>query len=127
MDIRWHPRIAQSADEDGIEVALQHGKCVGRNGHTIFEVAISRPVKMSELHSRACSLNHIDGRGNYLFADAITRNDRNALLRHKLTNIRPCRGRMQKAPALIVQPMNIWEFGHALLRCQTQNQLNGSA
>ncbi len=77
-----HARIAKRADEDGVEVALQHGEAVSRNGGTVFQVSIGRPVKGSELNGCACGFDNFQGCGNNLFADTVTWDDGNSLVGH---------------------------------------------
>ena len=44
-----HARVAECAQQDGVEIAFQHGKAVGRDGDAIGEIAIGAPVKMGQL------------------------------------------------------------------------------
>ena len=36
MDVGRHARIAERADKDGVEVAVQHGEAVGGNGGAVL-------------------------------------------------------------------------------------------
>src|SRR5208283_4415345 len=80
VDVARHARIAERADEDGVEVASQHLEAVGRNGAAVGEVSLSAPVELGEFNRRAGSANNFDDVGNNFLADAISRNDCNALV-----------------------------------------------
>ncbi len=49
MDVGGDAGIAEGAGEDGIEVALEHGEAIGRDGHAVAKIAIGAPVKLAEL------------------------------------------------------------------------------
>src|SRR5271165_5608311 len=83
VDVGGHARIAQRADEDGVEIAGQHLEAVGWNRAAVRKVAVRAPVEAGELHWRAAGTDHFDGVGDHFLADAIPGNNCNALvLRH---------------------------------------------
>ena len=45
VDVGGHAGIAERADEDGVEVAGQHVKAVGRDGGAVDEVAVGSPIE----------------------------------------------------------------------------------
>ena len=49
MDIRRHARVAECTEQNGVEIAGQHGEAVRRDGDAIGEIAIGAPVEMGEL------------------------------------------------------------------------------
>src|SRR6185437_11199785 len=73
-------RIAERADEHGIEIMLQHGKAVRRNGSAVFEVSVRRPVEVRELNGCARCFDDSQRCRNDFLADSITRNNRDAFL-----------------------------------------------
>jgi hypothetical protein len=51
MDVGLDARIAEGAGKNRIEVAAQHGEAVGRDGHSVAEIAIGAPVEFAHLTS----------------------------------------------------------------------------
>src|SRR5262245_40005657 len=74
MNVRRHTRIAESADQDGIEIALQHGEAVGRDGHTIGKIAVGAPVEVDQLDRRSGGGKDFCSFRDYFTADTISRN-----------------------------------------------------
>ena len=81
MDVRGHAGIAQGAEQDGVEIARQHGEAVGGDGGAVLEVAVGAPVEVRELERRAGGGQHLDGFRGDFFADAVAGNDGDLLLR----------------------------------------------
>ena len=52
MDVGLHPGIAESADQNGVEIAAQHGKAVGRNRGLVAQVAVGAPIEFGQLDMR---------------------------------------------------------------------------
>jgi hypothetical protein len=75
--IVWYARVAERADEDGVERA-QRVVAAGRNGRARFQVVIRAPRELLEIKT-ADRLEHASRLGNDLYPDAVTRDDRNAL------------------------------------------------
>ena len=53
MNVGLDPRIAEGADQDGVEVARQHGEAVGGNGDAVAQVAVGAPVEVGQLNVSA--------------------------------------------------------------------------
>ena len=49
MDIRSHAGIAEGAQQDGVKIAFQHGKAVGRDGDAVRQVPVGAPVEVGQL------------------------------------------------------------------------------
>jgi hypothetical protein len=79
MNVRRNARIAEGSNQNRIEIAPQHLEAVGRNGHAVAQVTISAPVELTEFNLGACSPDDFDGLGNNFLANAIPRDDRDAL------------------------------------------------
>ena len=47
VNIGGHARIAEGADQDGVEIARQGGEAVRRNGNFVGEIAVGSPVEIS--------------------------------------------------------------------------------
>src|SRR5579862_4998282 len=80
VDVRGHSRIAECAEKDGVEIAFQHGKAVGRDGDAVRQVAIGAPVKMGQLDVGARSLDDVYGLSNDLGADTVPGDNSDSLL-----------------------------------------------
>src|SRR5271165_7068136 len=78
MNVRRHPRIAECADQDGVEVALQHGKAFRRNGDAIGEVTLGAPVKMRHLNRRVRGGDNLHRFRNDFPANAVSGNNGDA-------------------------------------------------
>ena len=48
MDVGLHARIAERSDQDGVEVAAQHGEPVRRHRDLIAQIAIGAPIEMGQ-------------------------------------------------------------------------------
>ena len=75
VDVGGHARIAERADEDGIEVARQHLEAVGGDGGAVDEIAVGAPVEAGELDGGARGANHFQRVGNDFLADAVSGNN----------------------------------------------------
>ena len=80
MNIRGHARIAERAQQDGVEIAFQHGEAVRRDGDAVRQVAIGAPVEMGHLDVGARGLDDFHGLGDDFRADAVSGNDGDTLL-----------------------------------------------
>ena len=80
MDIRGHARIAEGAQQDGVEIAFQHGEAVGRDRDAVSQVAVGAPVEMGQLDVGARGLDDVHGLGDDLGADAVPGNNGDSLL-----------------------------------------------
>ena len=80
VNIRGHARIAECAQQDGVEIAFQHGEAVRRDGNAVRQVTIGAPVEMGHLDAGARSLDDFHGLGDDFRADAVSGNDGDALL-----------------------------------------------
>ena len=78
VDVGLDPRIAEGADQNGIEVAAEHGKAVGRHGDLITQVAIGAPVEVGQLNIGAGGLNHLHRLRDDFLADAVAGDDGDA-------------------------------------------------
>ena len=52
MDIGLDPRVAEGADEDGVEIARQHGESVGRDGGLVAQVTVRTPIEVGKFDLR---------------------------------------------------------------------------
>src|SRR5205807_5808127 len=66
MNVGGNARIAEGADQNGIEFALQHGKAIGWNGYTVGEVARGAPVELGGLDGSPGGHHHLHGLWNHL-------------------------------------------------------------
>ena len=82
MDVGGDARIAERADEDGVEVARQHLEAVGRNSGAVDEVAVGAPVELGEVDGRTAGANHFERVGNDFLADAVSGHDGDTLMGH---------------------------------------------
>src|SRR5438552_7181084 len=78
MNIRGHARIAKCAHQDGVKIAAQHGKAVGRHSHAIGQVVIGAPVELGHLDGRTQGGEDLYSFSNYLWSDAISGNNSDA-------------------------------------------------
>ena len=79
-----HPRIAERADQDRVELVPQHGIAIGRNRDAGGQIVIGAPRQRLQ-HERATKhfadrAKHLDGFGGDIDADAVARYDRYAHL-----------------------------------------------
>ena len=79
MDIALDPGIAEGTDQDGIEVAGQHGESIRRNGGLIAEVAVCAPVKFGEVKRGPGGLHHFYSLRDHFLANAVAGNYGDAL------------------------------------------------
>src|SRR5438045_818267 len=77
MNIRRHPGIAKSADQNGVEVAGQHFETIRRNGGAVLEVTVRAPVEVGQVNWYSGCLDYLDRLGNDFLADAIAWDDCN--------------------------------------------------
>ena len=75
MNVRSDTRIAESAHQDGIEVALQHREAVGRDGDTVDQIAVGAPVKLGSFNVGTGRSNDLDGLEDDFFSNAVTGNN----------------------------------------------------
>src|SRR5690348_14878926 len=80
MDVGLHAGIAEGTDQDGVEVAGQRGKSIGRDGGLVAEVALGSPIEVGHFDCCARGFDHANCLWNDLFADAIARDYGDALL-----------------------------------------------
>ena len=79
MDVGLHARIAERADQDGVEIAAQHGEAVRRNRDLVAQIAIGAPVEMGQCHLSAGGLNYLDRLWDDFLTDAVTGNNGDTL------------------------------------------------
>ena len=53
VDVGLDAGIAESADQDGVEVARQHGEAIGRDGGLVAQITIGTPVEFGQFNRRA--------------------------------------------------------------------------
>jgi folate-binding protein YgfZ len=75
MNVCLDARIAEGADQNGIEVTGQHDEAVGRNGHAVAQIAVGSPVELREGGLRAARLQHLNRLRNHLLADPVSGDD----------------------------------------------------
>ena len=78
MNVRGDAGIAESAEQNGVEFAIEHGKTVGRDGHAVGKIAVGAPVEIRSFHVRAGCGHGLNGFRNDLFANAVAGNNSNA-------------------------------------------------
>src|ERR1700674_92567 len=78
MNVRGHARIAESADQYGVEIPIQHSEAIRRDRSFVGEVVIGSPVEAGYRQIRTGSLDHSYRLRNDLFPDAITGNHGNS-------------------------------------------------
>jgi hypothetical protein len=79
MHICSYARVAKGADQDGVEIAFQHGEAVGRDGNAVRQVPIGTPVEMGHFDAGARCLNDFHGLGDDFRAYTVSRNDGDTL------------------------------------------------
>jgi hypothetical protein len=80
VDVAGDARIAQRADEDGVEIARQHVEAVGGNGGAVDEVTVGAPVEDGELDRRAAGTHHFECVRNNFLPDAVSGNNCDAFV-----------------------------------------------
>ena len=106
MNVRSHARIAESADQNGIEIALQHGEPTRRNGNAVGQITIGAPIKMREFDVCAGGSNDLDGFWNYFFTNPVARNDGNTFFRaHRRKVTQSCKVSQRPARKVLVKAM----------------------
>src|SRR6476620_858724 len=80
MLIRGHAWIAQRSEQDGVKLVAQHFDSAGRQTDALAKVFVGSPVEFDEFDVAfgrpAGGPQHLHGFGRDLFADAVSRNDR---------------------------------------------------
>ena len=79
MDVGLDAGIAEGADQDGVEVAGEHGESVGRDGGLVAQVAVGAPVEVGQFDGGAGGLDDLDRLRNHFLADAVAGDDGDAL------------------------------------------------
>ena len=79
MDIAGNARIAESAGEDGVEVAPKHGEAVGRDSRTVAKIAVGAPVEFAELNVGPRCLDGLESLGDDFLSYSISGNDGDTL------------------------------------------------
>ena len=80
VDIGFHARIAEGAGQNGIEIAVEHGESVGRDGHSVAEIAIGAPVEFAYFDVRTGRPDRFESLGDYLLPNSISGNHGDAFL-----------------------------------------------
>ena len=80
VDVGLDARIAECADQDGVEIAAQHGESVRRDGDSVAQIAVGAPVEIGQLHGGAGGLNDLHRLGDDFLADAVAGDDGDAFL-----------------------------------------------
>src|ERR1700757_401566 len=79
MNVGGNARIAEGADKNGIEFALQHGKAIGRNGYAVSKVARRAPVELGGLDGGPGGHHHLHGLRNHLAPNPVAGKSGNLL------------------------------------------------
>lgn len=75
MDVALDARIAECADQDGVELPPKPCETIRWDSRSIGEVSVSSPIKVLELYGRLARLNDLDRCRNHFLADPIAGND----------------------------------------------------
>ena len=79
MDVGWNARITECTNQNGVELAAQHGEAVGRNGNAVGEIARGSPVELVGFDGGARGQHYLHGFRDDVLPDAITGEDCNLL------------------------------------------------
>ena len=110
MDVGLHARIAEGSDQDGVEVAAQHGEAVWRHRGLIAQIAIGAPVEMGQFHCGAGGLNDLHRLWDDFLTDPVTRNNGDTLFPCRLFFLFRVHGRKVNTIAIIELP--VWGIRH---------------
>src|SRR3954468_5331106 len=80
MNIGGNTQVAESPDQDRIELAIQLREAIGRYGYSIREIAIGAPIEVDQFDGCPAGFHHLDRLRDHFFADSIAGNDCDALL-----------------------------------------------
>jgi folate-binding protein YgfZ len=87
VDVGFDAWIAEGSDENRIEVTIQHLKSIGGDSGSVFQIAVSAPVKRRELHLGCRRANHLERCGDDFFPYSVTWDDCDPLLCHGPMNV----------------------------------------
>src|SRR5258708_15486635 len=79
VDIGLDPWIAEGSRENSVKVAAKHGKAIGRNCHTVAEIAVGAPVEFAQLNIGASRTDDFESLGDYFLSNAVSGDHGNAL------------------------------------------------
>ncbi len=79
MDVRGDAGIAEGAGQDRVEIALEHGEAVGRNGHAVAKIAVGAPVEFAQLDVGSRGADDLEGLRDYFLANPVSGDDGDAL------------------------------------------------
>jgi hypothetical protein len=81
VDVGFDPRIAKGADQDGVEVAPQHGETVRRNRNSVFEVTLRTPVELGQFDRSPGRLHDVHCLRDDFPSNAVAGKNGNSLFR----------------------------------------------
>ena len=80
VDVGLDAGIAEGAGENRIEVTAKHGEAVGRDGHSVAEIAIGAPVEFAHFDVSSRCPDHFESLGDYFLADSVSGDHGDAFL-----------------------------------------------
>ena len=72
MNVRRHARIAEGADQDGVEISCQGSEAIWRDGNSVGEITVGSPVERGQFDWRTGGLHDFYSLRNDFFSDAVT-------------------------------------------------------
>src|SRR6516225_6761896 len=78
MDVGGHARIAEGAQQDGVEITTQLFETIGSNRSAISQVTVSAPIEISQVESHTHGFDDFYSLGHNLLTDPISGNHRNS-------------------------------------------------
>jgi len=82
VNVRRDARVAEGADENGVEIAGQSGEAIGRDGDFIGEVTVGSPVERGHFDRGANGPHDIHSLRDDFLPDPVAGDYGNSLLAH---------------------------------------------
>src|SRR6266496_6717783 len=79
MNVGGHARIAERADQNGVEIAGQRGKTIRRDRYVLAQVAVGAPVEVGKRQVRPGGLKHAHGLRDDFLPDSVAGNNSDPL------------------------------------------------
>ena len=71
MNIGLHTWVAEGSDQNGIEVAGQHGESIRRNRRLVAQEAVGAPIEFGQIDGCSRGLDRVHSLRDNFFADAV--------------------------------------------------------
>ena len=81
MDVGLDARVAEGANEDGIEIAREHGESIGRDGGLVAQITVRTPIEIGEFDRRPGRPDDANCLRNHFFTNTVAGDHGDALFR----------------------------------------------